>query len=979
MSGSKAQSALRSSRSPAKLKKPRSSRRRRRHSSASSEGLNETASPDEREEDLHPPKADLISVTATLLDPVFADAYLDSLDEPDLTSKWPMFVVAEIKGSIPPYRGIIVEETRSDLLASLSRNASKQSELALPREPASPTQSSVRVESTKSGRGKPSFASLRTRHRISGMLTRLKSGSSVNLPKHGIERVSMPHTSQTRVLQEAEMVPEVADATKRETSPPTLTTPVRRPIPMIIKTSPLTPPRYSMRLQPVISPMKVEEENLPSPLSSKTQDELSERARLADEPVILAATHVPPPSPNEHASAVEADSVTTPLPEDAVDIETLAKSEETQSPPHINKKSDDAVSTGPSQIETNQKKAAVPVHSGNDQPMVENETESATGVNDYIVNNGTEPLKDTPLVQEYPSAFNKPTGSAAVASFDDAAEHLGSIGIQNLVVKGNADEVNTEHEVPIALNTNLIPSAFASALYLSESRGERHIAPHAEVEEVPPAGPSTTVLPSDQVSEREHTHDQVSLVAPVKSSHATTTGTPAASSQSRAGSAIVDQADTESVETRIAESSNDAVQPDQSQHTSDELQAAAGSASSDINLVEQTLGETNGGRSSEAAQMQPVDNGILGRRVKTAEGRDHTHLLITADEEATQHAATSSEHVNPVRGPLRNNSEIQQVTETPYKWTQLNRVSPALKARLTSSTDSLTPVVAPTSKSPSQPVSPSTASPPASPSKAGRLLSGAKKMLSRKKSTIPASAVPAVASTATSETIPGLPAGASDTVTANVASIPTVYMKEPTITPFDRPADKSAESHHAEELVRVANVKETAPSTDSARQIKAESDLLLGGTLLAAEDTSQSADSDHTVTSGVFTEEFDLPVPKDSAGIAEPGRRSLEAEQGNRAIELEQLAREQTTGDNEEREALFSESDQSGEGSSLPNSTNIDHVNTDSSRQGDMLFSANILAPPPQTQTLDRKDHKILPEQLNDSKPFLYRVMVVDQ
>ena len=53
-------------------------------------------------------------------DPIFAEVYLDSLEDAGITSKWPVFAVAELKASHDPYKAVIVEvETsaaRADVL-----------------------------------------------------------------------------------------------------------------------------------------------------------------------------------------------------------------------------------------------------------------------------------------------------------------------------------------------------------------------------------------------------------------------------------------------------------------------------------------------------------------------------------------------------------------------------------------------------------------------------------------------------------------------------------------------------------------------------------------------------------------------------------------------------------------------------------------------------------------------------------------------
>lgn len=64
----------------------------------------------ERDEQANTPVVAAVKeIKIVQIDPIFAEVYLDSLENPAITSKWPVFALAELKGTKLPYKAIVVE------------------------------------------------------------------------------------------------------------------------------------------------------------------------------------------------------------------------------------------------------------------------------------------------------------------------------------------------------------------------------------------------------------------------------------------------------------------------------------------------------------------------------------------------------------------------------------------------------------------------------------------------------------------------------------------------------------------------------------------------------------------------------------------------------------------------------------------------------------------------------------------------------
>ena len=207
-------------------------------------------------------KAHLVSIRTTQLDPPFADLYLDSLEDPLVSAKWPTFVVAELKAGVTSHRALIVEERPRELAALTSTLEKADTEpVASPTSPTESVQSTVaRVAGDfKAEKGKRGFFSMGKRRRASDIFTWLgssrsvtrlsRSGSGSSSVLQAVPAVTATQAAPADVNELGQLLPgpghepqSRSDLPHAESHLPQVSQ--RPPLPIIIKTSPMSPPRY---------------------------------------------------------------------------------------------------------------------------------------------------------------------------------------------------------------------------------------------------------------------------------------------------------------------------------------------------------------------------------------------------------------------------------------------------------------------------------------------------------------------------------------------------------------------------------------------------------------------------------------------------------------------------------------------------------------------------------------------------------------
>ena len=227
---------------PNKLKKPRSgsySSKPRRTSplpvSEHAEAVYEVTSPTYA-------SIQLKELESRKIDRPFFELYLDTLQDLQATATWPVFTIVELKDISGPYKGLIIEEQEADYvlddsISSGSLDARKPSSRLTP-----PDQDITHEEPPE--KGKPRTLSLRRRsqRRISDVFGRLSNtGSTTNLATTSEASENSP-TAISGPLR----IPAVSTSANKHREPPTFPLQSERPpMPIIVKTSPLTPPRYT--------------------------------------------------------------------------------------------------------------------------------------------------------------------------------------------------------------------------------------------------------------------------------------------------------------------------------------------------------------------------------------------------------------------------------------------------------------------------------------------------------------------------------------------------------------------------------------------------------------------------------------------------------------------------------------------------------------------------------------------------------------
>lgn len=163
---------------------------------------------------------------ATKVDPFFIELYLDSLEDPSVTSHWPTFVIADLKDIGSLYRAVIVELGQPE--------ASKASETTAPAQASGLTDGRPEISQRPSKRQKTGFFSLGSRRKLL---------STTRLDSHRQETTKPPATTSSGhpglginelgQLQQVTAADEflLPDQSRRQS------------VPTIVKTSPLTPPR----------------------------------------------------------------------------------------------------------------------------------------------------------------------------------------------------------------------------------------------------------------------------------------------------------------------------------------------------------------------------------------------------------------------------------------------------------------------------------------------------------------------------------------------------------------------------------------------------------------------------------------------------------------------------------------------------------------------------------------------------------------
>lgn len=186
--------------------------------------------PDQSDNSDIPALSEIRDIKIVKIDPVFIEVYLDSLDDPAITSNWPIYAVAELKEIDSSHRAVIVEveSTKRPKPAEVPSSSSTTS---------IPQSSSMKVNS-KTKRGIFSLGS--RKKRLSAWEPETQQGEG---PIHTDKALFNEFGKRVAV----ESVPQAQSTASTRPSKAASTMPLaqnkRHSISTIVKTSPLTPPR----------------------------------------------------------------------------------------------------------------------------------------------------------------------------------------------------------------------------------------------------------------------------------------------------------------------------------------------------------------------------------------------------------------------------------------------------------------------------------------------------------------------------------------------------------------------------------------------------------------------------------------------------------------------------------------------------------------------------------------------------------------
>lgn len=184
--------------------------------------------------------SEIKDLRATKVDPVFIEMYLDSLEDPSITAHWPVFVVAELKDAGALYKAVIAEMTQPDPVKFAS-----SSTVAIPRTLES-SSDQTQVSNRPGKRPKTGFFSLGSRKKqASSIFKDSKTNVTHSLPRgtSGEPGLGINELGQWQANEPYNRPsPMSAEDLQRQASASSLPNQARRQsVPTIVKTSPLTP------------------------------------------------------------------------------------------------------------------------------------------------------------------------------------------------------------------------------------------------------------------------------------------------------------------------------------------------------------------------------------------------------------------------------------------------------------------------------------------------------------------------------------------------------------------------------------------------------------------------------------------------------------------------------------------------------------------------------------------------------------------
>lgn len=230
------------------------------------------------------------------IDPIFSEMYLDSLEDPKTVTGWPNFMVAELKNSSSPYRAVVIELVKPDPPIS-------EPEIVHP----STSMTSIHQVDTRSStkqkqrRSLFSLSSRKKRHSTvtgtKGKVASKAEGNLAHISELGVWTPGPPSQATSDTASDKHDAKRV-----RQEGPSSLPMQIRsQTVPIIVKTSPLTPPRRCTndvidRASPAAaSPVEhaeIDHRSSPSPSDSAASlgKKVSRKAvpELFDEDVFLA-------------------------------------------------------------------------------------------------------------------------------------------------------------------------------------------------------------------------------------------------------------------------------------------------------------------------------------------------------------------------------------------------------------------------------------------------------------------------------------------------------------------------------------------------------------------------------------------------------------------------------------------------------------------------------------------------------------------
>ena len=618
----------------------------------------------------------LKQVKGIQIDPVFAELYLDALEDPKITGTWPTFAIAEMNGaSVPPYKGILIEDRQADdtRVGRVPSKASNKHDLMA-------TGNHLAVRANEGDNDK-SPSRRRGQRQVSDLFSRLGSTAGTS------RSVSTSKASRKDPVQHDERISDMymASSSSPKDHVESSQLPVRSdrpPMPLIIKTSPLTPPRYHS------TPPFPPETSKPTVLS----------------PILLRQAPSSPSilSPSQGKTVAEAD---------LSKITALQAEQKTVSPGNLVNVKEQA------SYEQNLPPANRVLEEDNTGRILVDELHelaSNTGEDaDEIQIRG---LPETPLkkVQLHTYTAIPVSGSASrnadVQDFNsqdhasrDHKSNDNSVRFASSVVRQQSQPVvSTSYDKEISFEANPLPG-------ISEPSVQNLPAGFA----ILPLQEDGTILATS--SEHEVLHMQTSSTEPTLESHLpeSEAGTMISASKT-IGTSL---SDTDSDGGRTSLRHEVVTYPERDDRIREQLdrdiEKAASARKKSLSMTSRTA----------------LHNEIAGKQdVATAPDTSFAVLAIDSTDPA------SIKEDNP--------TALEEASSTPTSSKRFgetfNRVSPSLKARIEGLAGPSKPVEASNKQSPPEKPPPTTGLPtPTSPSRGARLLSGAKKVLNRKRSTRP--------------------------------------------------------------------------------------------------------------------------------------------------------------------------------------------------------------------------------------------------